>query len=204
MEAGSSVLQKLIDEFERLPGIGRKTAERLAYWVLNAPREEALSLADAIREVKTRLRPCARCYHIAEGELCAICDDPSRDSTKVCVVEQPKDLLAIEASGVYRGLYHVLQGTFAPLEGVSPKDLTIAKLIARLREGSFDELILATNPNFEGEGTALYIAERVRSAGLPVRVTRLARGMPSGSNLEHVSRTIVADAVEGRRELEPS
>ncbi|HLU47961.1 MAG TPA: recombination mediator RecR [Planctomycetota bacterium] len=204
MEAESSVLQRLIDELERLPGIGRKTAERLAYWVLNAPAEEALGLAEAIRAVKSRLRPCSRCYHIAEGELCAICDDPSRDATTICVVEQSKDLIAIEASGVYRGVYHVLQGTFAPLEGISPKDLTIVDLLERLRAGVVEEVIIATNPNFEGEGTALYLAERLRASSPNLRVTRLARGMPSGSNLEHVSRNIVADAIEGRRELSTS
>jgi recombination protein RecR len=201
MDAGSKTLSRLVDELEKLPGIGRKSAERLAYHVLNAPADQALALADAIRDVKSRLRPCARCFHLAEGQFCTICEDESRDPSLLCVVEESKDLLAIEASGSYRGVYHVLQGAFAPLDGVRPKDLTIESLLARIRSGSVLELILATNPDFEGEGTALYLIERVKSLGVPLRITRLARGLPSGSHLEHVSRNIVADAIEGRRDV---
>jgi recombination protein RecR len=210
MENGSRALEGLIDEFEKLPGIGRKTAERLAYFVLNAPADEAIALADAIRRVKSELRPCSRCYHFAEGALCSICADATRDATTICVVEQSKDLLAIEKSGAYRGHYHVLQGAFAPLEGVSPKDLTIAALLDRVRDAGVREVILATNPNFKGEGTALYLADRLREeqptareARPPLRVTRIARGVPSGSHLEFVARNIVADAIDGRREWAP-
>jgi recombination protein RecR len=186
--------------FEDLPGIGRRTAERLAYHVLRTPPEEAMKLADAIREVKETLRHCRTCYNITEREECAVCEDETRDRTTICVVEQPKDLYAIEASLSYRGLYHVLLGTVAPLEGVSPAELTIGALLARLKGGAVKEVILATNPNFEGDGTALLLRERLRSFP-EVRVTRIARGMPSGSQLEHVAKTIVSDALEGRLEM---
>jgi recombination protein RecR len=200
MEQYPQALQSLIDEFERLPGIGKKTAERLAYHVLRSPAEEILKLAEAIRSVKRDVKHCLSCYNIAEKDLCPICEDPSRDGTTICVVEQPKDLYAIEKTGAYRGRYHVLLGTFAPLEGVAPEDLTIEALAGRIEREGVREVILATNPNFEGDGTALFIAERLKAfAG--VRVTRLARGMPSGSLLEHVSKTIVSDALEGRRSL---
>jgi recombination protein RecR len=152
--------------------------------------------------VKSSIRNCRICSNITEKELCLICEDPGRDAAMVCVVEQPKDLFAIEKTGAYRGRYHVLLGSFAPLEGVTPEDLTIEALFQRIRTEGIREVILATNPNFEGDGTALYIAERLKGIeGL--KVTRLARGIPSGSLLEHVSKTIVSDALEGRRALEP-
>jgi len=202
MEFYTQALQTLIGEFERLPGIGRKTAERLAYHVLRSAPEEILKLAEAIRAVKSSIRNCRICSNITEKELCLICEDPGRDAAMVCVVEQPKDLFAIEKTGAYRGRYHVLLGSFAPLEGVTPEDLTIEALFQRIRTEGIREVILATNPNFEGDGTALYIAERLKGIeGL--KVTRLARGIPSGSLLEHVSKTIVSDALEGRRALEP-
>ncbi len=201
MDFYTQALQSLISEFERLPGIGQKTAERLAYHVLRSPAPEILKLAEAIRAVKQSVRNCRICFNITEGELCPICEDPARDRTTVCVVEQPKDLYAVEKTGAYKGRYHVLMGTFAPLEGIAPEDLTIEPLIARIGAEGIQEVILATNPNFEGDGTALYIAERLkRIPGL--RVTRIARGMPSGSLLEHVSKTIVSDAIEGRRSLD--
>lgn len=202
MELATESLKTLINEFQKLPGIGHKSAERLAYHVLRTPADDALKLADAIRHVKTRLRNCEVCFNIAEAALCPICDDDTRDKTRVCVVEQPKDLFAIEQSGSYRGLYHVLQGAFSPLDGVSPDDLTFKGLFERLENGSIREVILATNPNFEGEGTALFLHEQLKNAFRDVRVTRIARGMPSGSHLEHVSRTIVSDALEGRREMD--
>jgi len=201
VEFYTQALQDLIAQFERLPGIGRKTAERLAYYVLRSPPDEILRLADAIRRVKDSVRHCRLCFNIAESDLCPICDDPSRDAGQICVVEEPKDLYAIERTGSYRGAYHVLLGTFAPLEGVSPEDLTIGPLLERVKGGTVREVILATNPNFEGDGTALFIAERLK-AYPGVRVTRLARGLPSGSLLEYVSKTIVSDAIEGRRSLE--
>jgi recombination protein RecR len=202
MESYPHALQSLIDEFERLPGIGKKTAERLAYHVLRSPAEEILRLAEAIRTVKGTVRNCRVCFNITERELCPVCEDGSRDAAVICVVEQPKDLYAIEKTGAYRGRYHVLLGTFAPLEGVTPEDLTIDALVERIGTEGIREVILATNPNFEGDGTALYITERLKSfPGLAV--TRLARGMPSGSLLEHVSKTIVSDALEGRRSVGP-
>lgn len=200
MEFYTQALQTLIGEFERLPGIGRKTAERLAYHVLRSSAEEILKLSEAIEKVKETVRNCRVCFNISEEDLCPICKDPARDRSVICVVEQPKELYAIEKTGVYRGSYHVLMGTFAPLEGITPEDLTIEPLLRRVGEG-VREVILATNPNFEGDGTALFIAERLK-AFPGVRVTRLARGIPSGSLLEHASKTIVSDALEGRRSLD--
>jgi recombination protein RecR len=197
----TQALQDLMTEFERLPGIGRKTAERLAYHVLRSESPEILKLAEAIKKVKETVRNCRICFNITERELCPVCEDSSRDPHTVCVVEQPKDLYAIEKTGSYRGRYHVLMGSFAPLEGISPEDLTIEPLLERIRAEAVREVILATNPNFEGDGTALFIAERLKA--IPeVRVTRLARGMPTGSLLEHVSKTTVSDALEGRRALD--
>ncbi|HVR73624.1 MAG TPA: recombination mediator RecR [Planctomycetota bacterium] len=198
--SGARVLKCLVEELEKLPGIGRRTAERLAYHVLRVPVEEAMRLAYAIRDVKKTLRHCRTCFHITEREECSICEDAGRDSSLICVVEEPKDVLAIEASGSYRGRYHVLLGAFAPLDGVVPSDLTIDPLLDRIRAGGVEEVIIATNPNFEGDGTALLLREKLRSFD-SLRVTRIARGIPSGSHLEHVSRTIVSDAVEGRREM---
>ena len=196
----SRVLQSLVEELARLPGIGKKTAERLAYHLLRVPKEEALRLAHAIGEVKESVRHCKTCFHITEGEVCSICLDAGRDSGVVCVVEQSKDVYAIEATSSYHGRYHVLLGALAPLDGVEPEHLTIEPLLARIRAGGVHELIIATNPNFEGDGTALLLREKLR--GVPdVRVTRIARGIPSGSHIEHVSRTIVQDALEGRREM---
>jgi recombination protein RecR len=189
-----------VREIELLPGIGRKTAERLAYHVLRMPAEDAMRLARAIRDVKENLRHCKTCFSIAEREECSICEDATRDATTICVVEEPRDLYAIEATAAYRGRYHVLLGAFAPLEGVAPSDLTIEALLARLGAGGVKEVILAMNPNFEGDGTALYLREKLKAfPGL--RITRIARGVPSGSHLEHVSRAIVSDALEGRREM---
>ena len=200
MEFYTRALQSLIEEFERLPGIGRKTAERLAYHVLRADKEEMLRLSEAIRDVKENVRHCRVCFNIAEAELCPICADPARDPGSICVIAEPKDLYAIEKAGSYRGRYHVLLGNLSPLDGVSPEDLTLDGLVARVREGGVSEVIVATNPTFEGDGTALHVAARLKE--FPgVKVTRLARGMPSGSHLEHVSRTIVSDALEGRREF---
>jgi len=200
VEFYTEALQNLMTEFERLPGIGRKTAERLAYHVLRTNGTEILKLAGAIRQVKESVRQCRLCFNITERDLCPICEDPSRAATTLCVVEEPKDLYAIERTGAYRGRYHVLMGTFAPLEGVSPEDLTIAALLERVPAEGIREVILATNPNFEGDGAALYIAERLKA--IPgLQVTRLARGLPSGSLLEHVSKTIVSDALEGRRSM---
>lgn len=197
-ELTESVAQ-LINEFARLPGIGKKTAERLAYHVLRVAKPEALALADAIRNVKENVRYCRTCYNLAEQEECVICRDPKRDRQLLCVVEQPRDLIALEQTGKYRGLYHVLLGRIAPLEGIGPDRLTIDALLDRVRLGSFQELIMATNPTVEGDGTALYISNLL--ADLPIRLTRLARGITSGSVLEFANKEILSDALSGRQEF---
>jgi recombination protein RecR len=189
----------LIDQFAKLPGIGKKSAERLAYHVLRMHRSEALALADAIREVKQNVRYCRRCYNLAEEEECTICRDPRRDPEILCVVEQPRDLMALEQSGAYRGLYHVLLGRIAPLEGISAEQLTIEALVERVGSGSFKEVIMATNPTVEGDGTALHISNLLSE--LPVRITRLARGITTGSVLEFANKEILADALTGRQKF---
>lgn len=197
--AVSESVVRMIDEFAKLPGIGRKSAERLAYHILRLHKTEALALADAIRDVKENVRYCKHCFHLAEGEVCRICSDPTRDQTRLCVVEQPRDLLALEESGVYRGLYHVLLGRIAPLDGIGPEQLTIEPLVERIRAGGFEEVILATNPTVEGDGTALYLSNLLAEDG--VRLTRLARGITAGSMLELTNKEILADALTGRRDL---
>ncbi len=192
-------LARLIDEFEKLPGIGPRSAERLAFHVLKAGREEALALAGAIRAVKDQIRHCRVCFNLTEADPCAICADPRRDAGQVFVVEQPKDLLLLEGTGLVRGVYHVLLGHVAPLENVEPGDLTLDALEARVKAGGIREVVIATNPNVEGSGTALHIKSLL--AGYPVRVTQLARGLPTGSQLEYASRAILQDAIQGRREF---
>ena len=200
MEFKSPALDKLVGELQKLPGIGSKTAERLAHHILRLSREDALQMAKAIEAVKETVTYCKRCYNFAEGELCSICDDSSRDAGKICVVEQARDLAAIEKSGSYDGIYHVLLGALAPLDGIEPENLTLDGLLKRVKVEEVAEVIIATNPSFEGEGTALYLREMLLEVeGL--RLTRIARGMPSGSQFEHVGRNIVSDAFEGRREM---
>jgi recombination protein RecR len=205
MEFYTEALTSLIQEFERLPGIGKKTAERLAYYVLRVPKDDAMKLAHAIRDVKQNVRNCRVCFSITEAEVCQICADPRRDAGIICVVEQPKDLYVIEQARSFNGHYHVLMGVFSPLDGVTPADLTIRGLMQRVRDRSTPtpvrEIILATNLNFEGDGTALYLAEQLKEFP-DLKVSRIARGMPSGSNLEHASGTIIADALEGRRSMD--
>lgn len=193
------VVKRLIDGFSDLPGIGRRTAERLAYHVLNMPKEQALAFADAIRAVKENLRPCRTCFNLAEGEQCDICSDSRRDRTVLCVVEQVRDLLALEQAGNYRGLYHVLQGRVAPLEGKGVDGLTLDALAARVAQGQFREVILGTTPNVEGDATALVVAQRLE--GLPVELTRLARGLTVGASLEQANREMLVDAFAGRRKF---
>jgi recombination protein RecR len=188
---------KLIDELAKLPGIGRKSAERIAYYLLRVHKNEAIGLADAIRSVKENVRYCRTCYNLAESDQCAICLDPRRERSLVCVVEQPRDLIALEQAGNYRGLYHVLLGRLAPLEGIGPEQLTIAALVDRIREGSIEEVIMATNPTLEGDGTALYISNLL--SDFPVEITRLARGITTGSVLEFANKEILADAMAGRQ-----
>lgn len=190
---------RLIDSFADLPGIGRRTAERLAYHVLTMAKDDALAFADAIRAVKENLRPCRTCFNLAEGEQCSICVDPRRDRTVLCVVEQVRDLLALEQAGSYRGLYHVLQGRVAPLEGKGADGLTLDVLAARVAQGQFREVILGTTPNVEGDATALVVAQRLE--GLPVELTRLARGLTVGASLEQANREMLVDAFAGRRKF---
>jgi len=189
----------LIDEFAKLPGIGRKSAERLTYHVLRMHRNEAMALAEAIRAVKENVRYCRKCYNLAEEEECTICRDLQRNQDLLCVVEQPRDLIALEQAGVYRGLYHVLLGRIAPLDGIGPEQLTLDALVARVRQGGFKEVILATNPTVEGDGTALHISNLL--GDLPVRLTRLARGITPGSVIEFANKEILADAITGRQDF---
>lgn len=189
---------RLIQEFAKLPGIGEKTAERLAFHLLAQPRAEALQLAEAVRVLKDQVKSCGSCYNISERDPCEICSDPKRDLATLCVVEQTRDVWAIERSGSYRGAYHVLHGRLAPLDGVGPENLTIPGLLERVRKGGIREVILATNPTAEGDATAFYLQKAMPSG---VAVTRIARGIPAGSTLEYSDRTVVNDALSGRRSL---
>jgi recombination protein RecR len=193
-------LNRLIEEFGRLPGIGPKTAERLAFHILKADGPEAMKLADAVRDVKTKIRQCRQCWNLSEEDVCQICSDPRRDQSLICVVEQPKDVISLEKTGATKWLYHVLGGHIAPLDGIEASDLTIDQLVERVRGGQVKEVIMATNPNIEGDGTSLYISSLLRPLG--VRITRLARGLPTGSTIEYASGKILTDAILGRQDLE--
>jgi len=186
-----------MDELRRLPGVGARSAERLAFHLLKASREEALALAQAIVAIKDQIRPCRQCFNLADGDLCAICADGRRDPSQIVVVEQPKDLLALESTGLITGVYHVLMGHIAPLEGVQPSDLTIDALVRRVRAGGVREVILATNPTVEGDATALYISSLLTDTG--VTLTRLARGIAPGSQIEYANRAMLEEAFRGRR-----
>ena len=187
----------LIKEMSRLPGIGKKSAERITYHLLKVSKDEALALADAIRAVKENVRYCKQCYNLAEQELCEICRDARRDQSIVCVVEQPRDLIALETTGAYNGLYHVLLGRLSPLDGIGADQLTIAALIKRIKSNAINELIMGTNPTVEGDGTALYIMSQLE--GTPVQITRLARGITTGSVLEFANKEMLSDALSGRQ-----
>lgn len=199
MNAYPQSVTKLISEFGKMPGIGQKTAERLACYILKQPSEEAMQLAYAIRDVKKFIKACSLCFNVSENDPCHICSDIRRDSSMICVVEQVADLLTIEKTGKYRGLYHILQGHISPLEGITPESLTIEKLLQRIKSDHVKEVLLATNLNMEGDVTALYIHKQLSSLG--IRVTRLARGLPSGSYLEYANTAIVADAISCRNEM---
>lgn len=188
-----------MEQFGKLPGIGARTAERLAFHVLKGSKEEALALADAIRDAKTKIHPCKVCSNPTEQELCRICSDPRRDKGLICVVEQPKDLLAIESTGAFSGVYHVLMGHVAPLEGISVDDLTIDALVKRVNTGDVKEVILGTNPTVAGDGTALHITSLLEPLG--VKLTRLARGLPTGGQIEYANPSILTDAITERREV---
>ena len=198
--AGSPIA-RLVEAFHRLPGIGPKSAQRLAYHVLRAPAEEARGLADALLEVKERVALCGSCQNLTERDPCAHCADAGRDRSLLCVVEEPLDVVAVERTGGFRGLFHVLHGVISPADGVGPEDLKIGELLHRLRErdGEVGEVIVATNPNLEGEATAMYLAQLLRPLG--VRVTRLARGLPAGADLEYADDLTLGRALEFRQEV---
>lgn len=191
-------VERLIAEFARLPGVGPKTAERLANHLLEADSARSEQLAAALLDLKQNVRRCRQCCNPTEGELCSICADPRRDPSQVCIVEMPKDLMALERAAVYKGQYHVLWGRIAPLDGIGPEQLTVDALLRRVKEQGVEEIILATNPTLEGDGTALYISNLL--AGANVKITRLARGLAAGSHLEFANRDALADALVGRRE----
>jgi recombination protein RecR len=205
------VMLRLIDELARLPGVGRRSAERLAFHILKSTKDQALALSRAISDVKQNVRPCRICSNLAgipgdpQGALCAVCSDPRRDRSLVMVVEQPRDLLALEQTGMYRGIYHVLMGRISPLDGVGPSDLTVSHLLERVDDPNENggeaiaEVVLGLNPTLEGDGTALYLAEELARRG--VKVTRLARGVPTGSQLEYANKAVLADAIEGRQPI---
>jgi recombination protein RecR len=193
-------LEELIEAFQTLPGVGRRTAERLAHHLLRAPEAEAIALADAIRAARERIAPCSTCGAPSETDPCAVCADPTRDAALVLVVETARDLRALEDSGAWRGTYHVLGGRVSPLEGVGPDGIALEALVARARSGAVREVVVATNPDLEGDGTALHVARALREAAPEVRVTRLARGLPTGGAIEFASRAVLADAIEHRRE----
>src|SRR5438067_13166546 len=180
MSSYTQSIQNLMNELAALPGIGARSAERIAFHLLKQRPEEAMKLAEAIRDVKTRIRHCSICFNLTEIDPCGICSDPARDHSTVCIVEQPKDLLALESTGLYRGVYHVLLGRIAPLDDVHPEDVTVEPLMNRLAQGEIRELIMGTNPNMEGDGTALYIQQQVQTRFPQVQITRLARGLPAG------------------------
>ena len=189
-------LERLIGELKKLPGIGARSAERLAFHLLRATSEQAQSLADAIMSLKNNVRHCSRCYNLTEDTLCQICADPAREHARIWVVEQPKDLMALEATGLVRGVYHVLMGHIAPLEGLGAGDLTIEQLAERVKSGSIEEVVLATNPTIEGDGTALYLETILEPLG--VKTTRLARGLAVGSQLEYATTAMLEAAIRGR------
>ncbi|QDV82694.1 recombination mediator RecR [Planctomycetes bacterium TBK1r] len=199
MDKHAGAVSELVDQLGRLPGVGRKSAERLAFHLLRVPEAEAIALADAIRRIRSDIRYCQACFNLCEEELCAICRSGDRDTTRLCVVEQPRDLMSLEQSQAFNGLYHVLLGRIAPLDGIGPDQLTIDALVDRVRNGNFSEVIMATNPNVEGDGTSLYISNLL--AEFPVQITRLARGITAGSVLEYANREMIADALVGRQKL---
>ena len=192
-------VERLITELSKLPSIGPRSAQRIAFHIIRGRQEDALGLAEALREVKERIKPCRRCFNLTEEEECEICRDPRRDGTAICVVEDPYDIGPIERTNEYRGLYHVLGGALSPLDGVEPEDLRIAELLMRIEREGTRELVIATNPNTTGEATAMFIAQEVRD--LPVRVTALASGLPVGGDLEYADEVTLGRAFAGRREL---
>jgi recombination protein RecR len=199
MDAFTDSMKRLVEAFGRMPGIGQRTAERLTYYVLRSPKAEMEQLAQTLLDVKEKVGHCSQCHNITETDPCRICADSRRDASVVCVVEEPKDVFALEATGSFRGLYHVLMGRIAPLDGVGPESLEIASLLERVKRGTIQEVIMATNPNLEGDGTALFLSRKLSELG--VRVTRLARGLASGSVIEHANSAILSEALAERKEM---
>ena len=199
MQYYAAPLEKLIEQFQRLPGIGHKTAQRLAFYVLGLPEGGAEEFAQAILDARGSIHTCKVCQNLTEGELCPICADTRRDGSTICVVTDPKDLIAIERTREYHGLYHVLHGAISPMDGVGPEDINLKQLIMRLQNTDVQELILATNPNIEGEATAMYIARLIKPSG--IKVSRIANGIPVGGDLEYADEVTLLKAMEGRREL---
>jgi recombination protein RecR len=195
----SPPVDRLITELAKLPGIGQRTAQRLAFHLLRVPEQEALGLAEAIKEVKERIGLCEVCFNLSEGPRCQICQDERRDRSLICVVEEPADVIPIERTHEYRGLYHVLGGALSPIDGIEPENLKLRELIARVREGGVTEVVIATNPTTTGEATAFYIAEAIREVGTEVAVTRLASGLPMGADLEYADEITLGRALSGRR-----
>ena len=198
MQAAPAI-QKLLDELERLPGVGPKSAQRMAYWILNSDKATAMRLAEAIADVKDKIRFCSCCFNYAEGELCEICSSSRRGRSAICVVSEPRDIPPIERTGAFSGVYHVLGGALSPMEGIGPEDLRIAELLGRLASEEVEEVVLATNPNIEGETTAAYLARLIKPLG--IAVTRPASGLPVGGDLEFADEVTLARALEARRPL---
>lgn len=193
------IIENLINALTKLPGIGRKTAQRLAFFILTMPNVDAKAIATAINEVKEKARFCTQCFNITSYDLCEICSDEHRDKTRICVVEEPSNILVVERSRFYNGLYHVLLGAISPIDGVTPEKLRINELIKRVHLNSIDEVVIATNPNTKGEITAQYIREQLKA--YPVKVTRIAYGLPMGSDIEFADEVTLSKALEGRREM---
>ena len=195
----AEAINKLIQEFNKLPGIGPKSAQRLAFYLLRAPEEQSKLLAEAILSLKQKVTLCSTCFNVTESDPCPTCRSDERDRSKICIVEQPQDILALEHTGIYHGLYHVLHGAISPTEGIGTDDIRIKELLSRLQDGSVKEVILATNPNLEGEQTAMYLSRQISPLG--IKVTRLARGLPFGTELEYADDVTLTRAIEGRQEF---
>lgn len=199
MDFYAEPIARLIEEFEKLPGIGHKTAQRLAFHVLNAPTEEVQGLANALVDARTKVKYCKVCSNLSDSELCPVCESEARDKSMICVVEDPKDVVAMERTREFNGVYHVLHGAISPMDGIGPNDIKIRELLERLKDDVVKEVILATNPNVEGEATAMYISKLLKPLG--VKTTRIAHGIPIGGNLEYADEVTLTKAMEGRREI---
>ncbi len=195
----ADVIDNLIQEFNKLPGIGPKSAQRIAFYLLRAGDEQSKLLAEAILSLKRKITLCSTCFNVTESDPCSLCRSDKRDSSQICIVEQPQDILSIEHTGIYRGMYHVLHGAISPTEGVGTEDIRVRELMSRLKDGAVKEIILATNPNLEGEQTAMYLSHLITPLG--IRVTRLARGLPFGTELEYADDVTLTRAIEGRQEF---